>query len=92
MNIITMYFGPKLHHKGTKAEMETVAQWEVFIDTSGTLTLPFGYVTMQYYVTKPTKRQIRALKKKHRKDMQASIDLREWEESYEGIHCDIIGL
>ena len=92
MKQIVMYYSPEVVHKGTKAEIETIAQWEVFLDTGGTTTLPFGYVTMKYYATRPTKRQIRALKKQHRRSIVEAIDLYNFKESMEGIHCDIIGL
>lgn len=92
MKTIVMYYSPEVVNKGTKAEIGTVAQWEVFLDTEGTTTLPFGYVTMQYYVARPTKRQIRALKKLHRRSVIEAIDRRNFDESWEGIHCDIIGL
>ncbi|QHS01672.1 hypothetical protein CPT_CIP9_136 [Enterobacter phage vB_EclM_CIP9] len=92
MKQIVMYYSPEVVHKGTKAEIETIAQWEVFLDTGGSTSLPFGYVTMQYYATRPTKRQIRALKKQHRRSIVEAIEAREWEDSWEGIHCDIIGL
>lgn len=42
------------------------ANWEVFIDSPAPEYGAFGRVTTQEYITRPTKRQIRKLKKAHR--------------------------
>lgn len=92
MKIIVMYFKPELHNPGTKAEYSSIAEWEVFVDTEGNSTLPFGYITTKKFSARPTKRQIRAAKREHRKLIIKKIEEREWENSWEAIHCDIIGL
>ena len=50
----------------SKAIYSYTCQWEVFIDTPSPKYGVFGRVTTQAYVARPTKRQIRKLKKAHR--------------------------
>lgn len=57
-------------------------QWEVFIDTPSPKFGVFGRVTTKAYVARPTKRQIRKLKKAHRQLIKRR-------EQYE---CNVYGL
>lgn len=82
MKIILMFCPPKIYCPGTKAERLETAKWELFIDTAGTNSLPFGYVSSFNYSAKPTKRQIRQAKKDHRKAVIEAIEAREWEDSW----------
>lgn len=92
MKIILMYTPPHISNLGTKFEYEHKAIWELFIDTGSKPNLPFGRVDIFTFHTHPTKRQIRQAKKQHRKNVVEAIEAREWEDSWEGIHCDIISL
>lgn len=76
MQVIIMYFpGHVSGTPGTKEPLVNIpAEWEVFIDTPGNNTLPFGEVTSQTYVARPTKKQIRELKRRHRLDILLNIE------------------
>lgn len=92
MKMFIMYTGPFVANFGTKAEFQANASWELFLDTGSRKNLVFGEVTSIYFVTKPTPRQIRKAKKAHRVRVRERIAEAEFADSWEGIHCDIIGL
>lgn len=76
----------------TKYHGSWPAGWEVILDQEGTMSLPFGYVEFTTFVTKPTKRQLRRFKKDFRKNYLAEVERHKWSQSWEAIHCDVLGL
>lgn len=62
---IHMFYAPATlsGDKRTKSYYDEYATWEVIIDRAGDMTLPFGHVEFFEFITKPTKRQMRKLKK-----------------------------
>lgn len=76
----------------TKHPIMADALWVVLIDREGEGKHTFGNVLSEMFICKPTKRQLRRMKRQFRKEwaeLQAKYD---FEDSWEGIHCDIIGL
>lgn len=66
------------------------ASWDIVIDRAGDGVLPFGHVNFFELPTKPTKRQLRKMKRLFRKSVTCEVQRLEWENSWEGIHCDIL--
>lgn len=60
MKVHVMYYSPQVSIH-PKWNFNSTAFWEVVIDD-----ICMGVITSQIYATKPTKRQIRKLKKIHR--------------------------
>lgn len=68
------------------------AQWEIFLNTDAQDYLPWGHVLIQDFTTKPTKKQIRQVKREFRKEVERLKIREEFAQSWEGIHCDVAGL
>lgn len=92
MNIMLMYQPASEIVRGMKVEHRVPALWETFLDTGSKLNLPFGEVTIFQTGTKPTKRQLRKFKHIHRVNIAKSIAEHEFNNSWEGIHCDVMGM
>ncbi len=90
---IHMFYAPVVLSNGLRMKSyDEYATWEAIIDRAGDNTLPFGHVEFFEFVTKPTKRQMRKLKKYFRMAVLREIDRKAFEDSLESIHCDVMGL
>lgn len=92
MKTYVMYHKACISGLFTKHPIMTDALWEVVIDRASTEDVIFGHVLSEMFVCKPTKRQLRRMKREFRKEWAEIKARQEFENSWEGIHCHIIGL
>lgn len=92
MRTYIMYHKACISGLYTKRPIMSDAHWEVVLDRGSTDKVVFGHVLSETLVCKPTKRQLRKMRRAFRKDWEQIIQRQEFENSWEGIHCDVIGL
>lgn len=83
----TILFSPRC-----EMDVKKFSQWELFLDEPSQKYLLFGHVWQKEFATRPTKRQVRQFKRQFRKATAKLIERSKWNDSWEAIHCDIIGL
>lgn len=92
MKTYVMYHKACISGLFTKRPIMTDALWEIAMDRAGEGKVIFGHVLSEMFICKPTKRQLRRMKRQFRKEW-AELEVKyDFENSWEGIHCDIIGL